>query len=473
MRKPIIILLLVIAIGPPTAWLSASPLDDKVAALREAMKTEIADKESKSAASGVPVAPGDALLRYPGAVEVLLSNLNDASGSTNAQAELQQLLSQFSSDAVQKAGHDLLDEIRRERQAKVDTYTSSVDDVIKRVSDAVLKATKPSDLDQVLADLQRVQQGGRENPGMYQEMQRATQRALSAYQFVAIWQDYLSDSENGKIQQAQNELHGLAQNNYGESLIPRSAILDRANQLAPSVTTSPGGAPLSSGETARKIVEGIQSLDDMAPALQRISAQDPNDNGGIIQTLRGFVTEYNNTKAGLPLAFNFGSPVFQPEFNNPKLYTKLWLFLLEHEFDAFKGTPPAEGESPLQFLECVFADAEQREDWHELQQAYLAHAYLQRNSLFSTGLSPRDTTGFEFMLAGLNQETAGQYVASILSFEQALKFPDTYLPAKFIGNRLNNIQKNHPDDYAKALQLAGLAPTATAPTNSGVPLPPH
>ena len=189
--------------------------------------------------------------------------------------------------------------------------------------------------------------------------------------------------------------------------------------------------------------------------------------------MHSFVTEYDNTKAGLPVAFAFGSPVFAPQFNNPKLYTQLWLFFLVHEFDAFKGPPPVEGESPQQFLERVFADAEQRQDWHELQQAYLAHAYLQRNSLFSTGGSPHDTTGFESMLAGLNQETAGQYTAAVLSYEQALKVPDTYLPAKFIGDRLNGIQKDHPDDYAKALQLAGLASAGTAPSGPASPTAPH
>jgi hypothetical protein len=66
------------------------------------------------------------------------------------------------------------------------------------------------------------------------------------------------------------------------------------------------------------------------------------------------------------------------------------------------------------------------------------------------------------MLAGLNQETAGQYAPAVVSYEQALKFPNTYLPAKFIGDRLNNIQKNHPAEYADGLQLSGLAPAGSA-----------
>lgn len=459
MRKQIMILLLGLALGPSTAWLKASPLDDKVTALREAMHTEMADREGKSTSAGGPDALGDALSRSSGAVEMVLSNLNDANGSDINQA-LPQLLSPFSSDAVQKAGQDLLDEIRREHQAKVEAYASSVDDIIKHVPDTLLQAAKPSDLDQLLVEIQNAEQAGRENSSTGQEMQRASQRAQSAYQFVAGWQDYLSDSANGKIEQAQNELRALAQNN-GETLIPRSVILDRANRLAPPASTVVGGVPVSSGQMAKNIAEGIQSLDDMAPALQQIQklplSQGDPDSSRIIQTLDRFVKDYGNTKAGLPVVFNFGFPTFEPQFNNPKLYTKLWIFFLEHEFDAFKGPPPVEGESPLQFLERVFADAEQREDWHELQQAYLAHAYLERNSLFSTGTSPRDTTGFESMLAGLNQEAAQQYAAAVLSYEQALKFPDTYLPSKFIGDRLKNIQKDHPDDYAKGLQLAGLA----------------
>ncbi len=472
MKKLIFIVLGIFVLAAQTKSLTASPLDDKVAALKEAMKAEIADKASKANAAGIPASSGDFAYRSAGAVEVMLSNIPDM-GSGEAQASLQQLLPMFSSDAVEKAGQDLLGEIHRERQAKMDAYIASVDEIIKSASPIVLKATKASDLDQLLVDLQKVQEQARENSVMDQALQRETQRAAAAYQFVAGWQDYLSEVANGKVEQAQNELRSLAQNNFGESMVPRSEILDRVNKLAPSAATGPGGAPESSSTLAKEIAEGIQSLDDMAPALQRIKALPPAqgdyDLSRISQTLDRFVTDYGNTKAGLPVVFNFGFPAFEPQFNNPKLYTKLWIFFLEHEFDAYKGPPAVEGESPLQFLDQVFADAEQREDWHELQQAYLAHAYLQRNSLFSTGTSPHDTTGFEFMLAGLNQETAGQYAAAVLSYEQALKFPDTYLPAKFIGGRLNNIEKDHLDEYTKGLQLSGLAPSSTASASPVAP----
>jgi len=477
MRKLIALLILVIALGASTAWLEASPLDDKVAALKKAMKEEIADKQSKGTAPGAQYAPGNALLRNPGVAEMLMANLKDVNGDYNAPEVLQQVLAQFSSDAVQQAGQDLMDEIRAERRAKTDAYLSSVNDLIKSAPNIVLKAAKPSDLDQLLVDLQKLAQAGQGNSGMDQEMQRASQRALSTYQFVAGWQDYLSDSENGRNEQAVNELRSLSQNNNGESLIPRSQILDRIGQLTPGATKSTGGAQGSPSMTAKEIAAGIQSLDDMAPTLQRIRAlppvQEDDGRGGIAQGLERFVTQYDYAKAGLPVQFNFGFPIFQPQFDNPKLFTKLWLFCLEREFDTFKGPPPAEDESALQYLGRVFADAEQREDWHELQKAYLAYAYIERNSLFSTGNSPHDTTGFESMLAGINQETAGQYAPAVVSYEQALKFPNTYLPAKFIGDRLDKIQKDHPDDYAKGLQLAGLALTATAPTNTGVPLSPH
>jgi hypothetical protein len=463
MKIIIVVLVPLLAFVVSATRLSASPLDDKIAALKDAMKTEIADKEGQSAGSG---APENMMGRSLGALEIMLSGLDNPEQAMQAESSLQQILASFTSDAVLKAGKDLLDEIHSEQQAKVDAYVSSVDDAVKPVPDILLKAPKASDLDQLLVDLQKVQESGRQNYSADQAMQRATQRAQSVYQYVASWQDYLSDRDNGKIEQAQNELRNLAQSN-AEILVPRSDILDLANKLTPSPTTNGRTAPQSSGEMAKQIASSIQSLDDMAPALQKIKAlpqtRDDYDLYRVTQGLEGFVNNYDNTKAGMPVAFNFGGPSFQPQFNNPKLFAELWIFFFEHEFDAYKGPTPVEGESPLQFLESVFADAEQRQDWHELQEAYLAHAYLERSSLFSTGSSPHNTEGFELMLAGLNQETAGQYPAAVLSYEQALKFPDTYLPAKFIGDRLNNIQKDHPDDYAKGLQLAGLAPSSSAP----------
>jgi len=247
--------------------------------------------------------------------------------------------------------------------------------------------------------------------------------------------------------------------------------LNRVNQLATAGTTSngkPGNAPLSSADVAKQIAEGIKTLDEMAPALAKVEAltSDPQDYRlqRIREVLEQFVTKYDNTKAGMPVSFPFGQPVLTADFDNPKLYEKLLIFLFQHEFPNYRGPAPTEDETPPQFLDSVFADAEQREDWHELQQAILAHTYLGRNSLFSSGSAPDDTRGFNLMLAGINQETAGQYAAAVLSYQQALSDPNTYLPSKFIGSRLDGIQKAHPDEYATGMKLAGLSTDAAAPS---------
>jgi hypothetical protein len=466
--KPVALALILVTLGVSASLLNASPLDDRIAALKKSIIQEIAEQKGKPSTRGLESYQEENLVRSTSMVDGMLANLANSNNDQNTQAALQQILSQFSSPDVQTAGQEVLTEMRREQDAKATAYIASVDATIRQVGPALHQATKASDLDHLLVDLQKTQQAGREPYAMDPGMQRASQRALSAYQFVAAWQDYLSDMVAGKIQDAQNQLRGLSQNNYGDPFVPRSEILDRLNRLTSGTTGTGASLP----ETAEQIVAGIQSLDDMAPALQRIKSMgfqnDPNA-GNIAQILQGFVNAYNNTKTGMPAAFQFGNPGYYPQIDNPKLCAKLWFFLLEHEFDAYKGPAPVEGESPLQYLESVFTDAEQRQDWHEMQQAYLAYSYLERNSLFSIGQSPRDMSGFESMLAALNQETAGQYAPAVRSYEEALKFPNTYLPAKFIGERLSGIEKNHPKEYAEGLQLAGLAPTATPAASPDAP----
>jgi hypothetical protein len=468
--KSIAMGLIVMALGISATLLSASPLDDKIATLKKSIIQEIAEQKGKNSTPGLESYQEENLVRSTGMVDGMLANLANSNNDQNTQAALQQVLSQFSSPDVQTAGNAVLTEMRSEQDAKTAAYSASVDALIKRVSLVVLKATKASDLDQLLIDLEKIQQTGRETYGIDQDRQRASQRALSAYQFVAGWQDYLSELATGKIQEAQNEMNSLAQNNYGELLVPRSDILDRANRLTPG--TNGHGKNTMPSESVRQIALGIQSPDDLAPTLKRIEAmastQNDPDFSSVVQSLQSLTKNYEDAKAGMT-GFEFGNSVLMPQFDNPKLYAKLWIFLLEHEFNAYQGPPPVEGESPLQFLENILTDAEKRQDWHEMQQAYLPYSYLEQNSFFLINHGEYDMRDFGIMLAGLNQETAGQYAPAVLSYENALKSSNTYLPAKFIGERLSGIEKNHPKEYAEGLQLAGLAPTATPAASPDAP----
>jgi hypothetical protein len=68
------------------------------------------------------------------------------------------------------------------------------------------------------------------------------------------------------------------------------------------------------------------------------------------------------------------------------------------------------------------------------------------------GAGSYSTNPIDSLLAGLNQEAAGQYVMAVASYEGALRSTSPFVPVKFIGAHLAAIQKDHPPDYAEGLE---------------------
>jgi hypothetical protein len=434
---------------------AASPLDDKVAALKKAIKEEVAAKAGTTSPN-TPAPPAYANSEYIVAnLDQLTAQIDNPSMGGNVEAEIRQVLAVYSSDAVQKAGQELIDEIRQERQARADAAAAEIQALLKRVSDAVTKAQKPEDLDGILVDLQKFQNGG--NGGYNQENQALYQQVSGAFEFIKLWQDYLSHLATGQTEQAINDLQNLSRNNYGVGIIPRSQILDRLTALSRPTTegkSASEAAPATS--QAEAILKGIKGLDDMEPTLGQVGAlrqADPQAQQAY-NRLYPLVQIYTSIKAGLPANINttlMQNNGYGPDVS-PELLTKLEVFFLQHYFDSYKGTPPAPDEKPQAFVNRVIADAISREDWPLLKKALSGQAYLNQISGFGM-YAGNNSSGFDDLLAGLNQEAASQYALAVVSYESALKVPDTTIPAKLIGEKLVAIQKDHPKEFEDGMQM--------------------
>ena len=423
-----------------------SPLDDKIAALKKVLQAEPPPKVDPSRGQS-PFYGNPALVAA--SLDQIFEQADN--GGVNAEAQITQILTAFPSDAVQKAGEDLIAEIRLERKERTDAGAAEIRTLLKRTSDDVAKAKKPEDLDDLLVELQKFQNdrsGGYnpENQGLYQQV-------ASAFEFTKLWQNYLSHLANGQGQLATQDLQNLSQNNYGVGIIPRSQIL---------ALLAPPAAPPDKDETpaatspAEGILKGITTLDEMEPALRKLESLRQND--GQAQTaannLAPLVQLYTSVKAGLPanVSPNFGNN------NNGltvslDLQSQLLVFVLQHYFDSYQGTPPAAGERPDAFVSRVIADAVNREDWALLKKALNGQAYLNRNSLMGMYSSGNVSAGVDYLVAALNQEEAGQYALAVVSYQSALKVADTTIPAKLIGDKLAAIQKDHAKEYEDGMQM--------------------
>ena len=441
---------------------SATPLDDKVAALKKAIKEEVAAKPTS--AINTPQSPAYANPGYvTAALDEILAQVDNPNSGGNAEAQIVQILAAFSSDAVQKAGQDLIAEIRLERKAHTDAAAAGIHFLLKRVSDDVSKAKKAEDLDGLLVDLQKFQ--GDRNGGYNAENQALYQQVAGAFEFTKLWQNYLSHLAAGQTQLATQDLQSLSQNNYSVGIMPRSQILD----LLAGLTTAPKDAaatPPPPPTAVETILKSIKALDDMEPALWRIAPLRPNNEQAqqAYNSLVPYVQLYTDVKAGVPtnVTPNFGGN----GFNNgpgisPELQAQLLLFVLQHYLDSYKGTPPTPDEKPQAFIDRVIADAETREDWLLLKKALTGDAYLNRNS--SLGTSSKNVASVDNLLIAFNQEEARQYALAVVSYQGALKVADTSIPAKLIGDKLAAIQKDHPKEYDQGMQMVTSPPSRYYP----------
>jgi hypothetical protein len=442
---------------------SASPLEDKVEALKKAITAEGTAKASVS-----PNSPQSSLYAnaaYLAAnLDQLTAQMDNPNAGNNAEAEIRQILTAFSSEEVRKAGQELLDEIHLERKTRADAAAAESEALLKRVSDTVAKAQKPEDVDGILADLQKFQSNG--NGGYNPENQALYQQVSSAFQFTKLWQDYLSHLATGQTQLAIGDLQSLSQDNYGVGIIPRSQILERLTALktAPPTTSTNTAGVTPSKSPVENILKGIKTLDDMEPALEQLAALRSNDAQAqqAYYNVAPLAQIYTSVKAGLPLNTNLN---FANSNNgngpgvSPDVQAELLVFVLQHYFDSYKGTPPAPDEKPPAFVNRVISDAISREDWALLKKAISAQTYLNQNSIPGVYSGSAISGGVDNLLAGLNQEAASQYALAVFSYENALKVPDATVPAKLIGDKLAAIQKDHPKEFEDGMQMVLSPPT--------------
>jgi hypothetical protein len=417
---------IVVAVSLVSWTAAASPLDDKVAALKKAMKEEVtATPTSKDTDPARPQRMEPRFLAD--SVDELLAQAENPAMGPNVESQLRQLLSAFNSQAVQQTGHDVIDELHKEQEAKTDAAAATIQDLLKRVSTTVANAKKPEDLDDLLVELQKFQndRNGAYDPGS----QALYQQVTNAFEFVKIWQNYLSHTATGQGQLANQDLQNLSQNNYSVGIIPRSEILALLSSSSASQThgqTGMGDQQVALASEEMDIVKNVNSMDDLEPALQKLNDLQSKNPGDYIRgrpevlRLVAVIRTYESIKAGLPVDIQNNTLTGDSSIK-PEVLRDLLVYALQHYFSSYKGAAPTPTEDVAAYVSRVMADAATRQDWTLLKQTLSAETFLEASSALDRMSPQASMSGLSFLLAGMNQEDAGQYMLAVVSYQNALK----------------------------------------------------
>ena len=445
MKKILPLLLLVSALGLTAR---GTPLDDKIRAFQDALK------------SATPASPGNPM--YAERMAEQFDSPMMRGGEANEEAMIRQIMSTNPSKAVQQAGDAVIEELEMERKARLDELTAKIDAALAPVPDAIAKADKPADLDPVLDSLQRITPVNGGAYGYDADMQAQNQRLNAAYQFVAQWQDYLSYRDTKNIQQELNTLRNLLNSRpAGTPLVSRSEILARIAPLDAQAQANNIPRPYMSPPPPdlAPILDGVKTLDDLEPAIQKI-VQLPNQQNYNQAELTQLAFLYGQAKNGLPVSLDL-KPQYMNGTPQPGV-ARIESMVLQYLLPRFLGAgapPPNPGEQVDDYLARVMTAAETAEDWSLLQRVIDA-----RVKIANAQQTPPGTQQF---LAGLSQEIAGQYARAVTDYQTALAEPDNFTPAKLIADRLAAIKKDHSSEYDDGIK--GYAHPATPAYPIGYP----
>jgi hypothetical protein len=480
------------------------------------LNQDLADFESAvKAAPPAKTAPADA--PPPNGIDgrtVALRDLDQAISRGDAEIQIESLvnnlMAQYSSDAVQKAGDKIFQELEALRKARAQDFATRANAVLAEAQKVIPRARKPSDLDDLLRKLGEFQVSGNMPISSAMIIPRGdlayaspalAQDISYTFTFATKWQDYLSAYDNGNADEARNVLQSLLRNTQpgAPSYFPRSVLLDKLVEATEgNPQTSPPVAPNSppAQTDPDPILEKITSVDQIDPALPKL-ARIANQSPGLMwdwSELVALEQARDDLLAGLPVSLDLKRTVNGPVFGDflSRIEAMELLVILPYYFQTQHSNPPKKDETVTAYLDRLAHTANQAGDLALLQRVIAAKYALKTAHDEPTpppafypsspwGTPPPPPPATTRFLAGLSQEAAEQYVPAVVSYEEALKNSDNTTPLDIIGSRLATIRAAHPDDFANGLsafltpppvsQFPGMPPPMQPITVTVFPIP--
>ncbi len=338
---------------------------------------------------------------------------------------------------------DIKDDLKQRTQAVI----AEVEGILATARETLVRAEEPEELDKLLVTLSRnrfINQGDNQGYDSNDVTLRGLLSELSnARQFVKYWQDYLQASNSGDVGQASQALRNLS--SQETTLIPRSQVIARLD------------FEKNNGDALSNISQEIKTLDDMKPAIQKLSkmqkASQSSDSDSTsvratVQTLASLERTYREFLAGLPvdvgvLYQSSDSSDSLSRLNFIQLRADLLLLVLPRYLDLPEDFKPQAGDTVNTFLDRAAEDATRRADTAASRRIRDTRQLFAR----SGSINSKDQDALSEYAAGQNQLAARQYLLAVVSFQKALKSGSDLIPAGKTGELLDSIKKEHPEDY--------------------------
>ena len=254
---------------------------------------------------------------------------------------------------------------------------------------------------------------------------------------------------------------------YGNRLftiMPRSEFLTKVQALGFRLYPELKGKVLSRPEFEAEVealVGATKKLEDMDSALNKIeqlNAQQQelggyNSDSNYVNQLKSLRKSYNDFRTGAATSLSLiqrDNSSFDLTGAMADLKWKLMKFAITRVLQMSDTQGPMENESLPAYLRRMMDIAGKKADWAMMQRILDTAQSLDLREVAKDA----DVAAFRQLLAGQNMEKAKQYPAAVSSYITALKTGALSIPADKVGEILDAIKRDHPEEYDAGVQMA-------------------
>jgi hypothetical protein len=432
--------------------------------LRTEMRAELRAKKEPSKEGEIP--------RYSNAEAMLLQLASSDALKEERQAQTIQVLEQIRAISftpkIDELSGGLITELREGNAKRVKALRENFERTVRSALIIGLNATTPKDLDAPLGELAKLQKqimllGYREDgrQSFNAEGLQAVEQILTTIQDALL----ASLKNTAKRSRDPGERIQSTASSYGRQLgeiMPRSEFLEKIQAVAERISPNLSQKPLSQREfnkIVQELIQGARKLDDLDSVLTKIdelSAQQREVNGyygdsSLTSQLRSYRKTYDEMRAGAATSLSFATTSYSSE--GSESLNDIKVLLVKFALTRVLGTPPdlapKADESVPTFMQRALETARSTSNWLLLTRVLDT---AQTMSL-SAVVSSNDTTALRQFLGGINLEKSRQYSGAVSSFTAALKTGSQIIPVTLIGDTLDAIKKEHPEDYEAGTKM--------------------
>jgi hypothetical protein len=415
--------------------------------------------------------------------EILLRLQRTATQVDNGEYSLAQTVESIgalsTSERVEKICKALARELHNAQEKSDKTLVEEVEKTLGGALRATLDGKTARDLDPPLVATGKIIHESEMRSTRNAKLQALQNQGQQLYEFIRQWQDYLAGVEAGNTDAARAKLGSLISSSRDFSgFMPRSELLAKLNELqkqAGLVKDGKAASPETIEQQAREIVIKTKTLDEIPRAIAEIEALvATNRNTGFasntpLATLRTFNRNYEELKKGLAANISLSALTSGSSFEGNEALTSLRNQLILFALPRVLALPAGESAKPDEniatFLQRVLDSAKEKQNWTLAGRIVDVAQTLSLNVVASSS----DRTALQSFLAGSNQERARQFALAVSSYQAALRTGSQIVAAELIGDHLEAIRKDHPQEFEQGVLLMLNPPAQADSRNPGRP----